>query len=143
MSLAGNTEKLNSLIAAINALPDAGEGGGNATLNTCTIVVNNEIVNTGTDGHGITGYVFLTMENGAIKVIGYEGAVIKENTFTFENVVCGSNFYLFHAGYSFFGVGFSDNITSPFGNLRSLSELHLVAPTEAGAVGTITLFDDD
>lgn len=28
MSLSGNTEKINSLIAAINALPEAGSGGG-------------------------------------------------------------------------------------------------------------------
>lgn len=32
MSLTGNTEKLNSLIAAINALPEAGEGGETASL---------------------------------------------------------------------------------------------------------------
>lgn len=39
MSLSGNTEKINSLITAINNLPNAGESGGGSggTVETCTV----------------------------------------------------------------------------------------------------------
>lgn len=40
MSLSGNTEKINALISAINALPEAGSGGGSGgSVETCTVTL--------------------------------------------------------------------------------------------------------
>lgn len=39
MSLSGNTEKINELLSKINALPEAGSGGG-TTLGTCTVTIS-------------------------------------------------------------------------------------------------------
>lgn len=84
MSLAGNTEKLNSLIAAINALPEAGSGGGGAALGTCTVTVRGP-----SSGYRATGIAYTSADadgNVSSQRITNSSAA----SVTLENVVCGS-----------------------------------------------------
>ena len=132
-----NNAKLEALITELQG--KVAGSGSSGSLDTCTIVINNEIAS---QNHGLYAYAFTTVENGAIKAIAYDGAGIAQSTYTFENVLCGSIFYFSHGGYDFYGVTYTDNISNPSGAYLS-GYITLAAPTEAGAIGTITFYDDD
>lgn len=85
-----------------------GNGGG-GTLNTCTIKIINECIS---NGHGIIQYGFTCLTNGEINVVVYDGERIKDTEMTFDNVICGSVFYVEHMGYSF-AAPYCENGTSP------------------------------
>lgn len=122
-----------------NLITGTGTESGGGSVETCTIIINNEIVD---KGHGITHYGFTVVENGEIKPNFYNGNYLYNSTYTFENVICGSYFSFTHLGYGFWGIYWSAEATAldPYG----LGEhMYFQAPTEAGAIATITLFDDD
>lgn len=140
------TTKLTELEAAINALPDAGGGGdggsGSGTLDTCTITIENNVYN---KGHGVNIYMFTVVENGEISILGYNDNTDQSPTLTFNNVLCGSYFYIDHGGYDWAACNVTENIKSPLGGVYSEADdgNNFAAPTEAGAVGVITFFDDE
>ena len=82
MSLSGNTEKINELLSKINALPEAGSGGGSsggASVETCTVVINST--------SPITNVVAMVLADGSFGITeGGDG----DTSCTFENVVKGS-----------------------------------------------------
>ena len=135
-----NNAKLEALITELQGKAAGGGGSSGGEIKTCTVVVNNEIAS---KSYGLCEWTFNVVENGEIKVNAYTGSVICDSTFTFENVVCGSFFHISHAGaYSFVGA-YVDNIICVDGHYASDQATYLIAPTEAGTTGTITIFDDD
>ena len=80
MSLSGNTEKINELISKINALPEAGSGGGSGGgVETCTVTVSSK--------NAISRLYATVYTGGAFDV--FEGSDA-EDSYTVDNVVNGS-----------------------------------------------------
>lgn len=127
-----NNTKLAALIETLS-----GKAAGGGSVDTCTIVINNEVYNL---GHGLGTYAFTTFENGEISINFYDGTTIKQAQYKFENVVCGSIFHLFDTGYSMAGIQFDASISRPNGQTGTR---FYVAPTVAGTTATITIYDDD
>lgn len=142
-SMAGavsNTETIKNeqadLISQIQTALEGKAAGGGAGVETCTIVVNNEIA---PYGEMIYDYLFTVVENGNFAAKAYQGGGISDTTLTIENVVCGSGFYIKASGYSGAGVEPSDGVAFAQDTYGTL----FIAPTEAGAVGVVTYFDED
>lgn len=141
MSLSDNKTKIQSLLDGINALPDAGSGTG-ASVETCTVVINNQVVN---QGCKVAKYAVTVLENGAVthKHFNLDGSGESTDTLiTIENVLCNSIVYVVYGGYSFAVPG-CENFGAEILVAYYGGAIILYAPTEAGAVGTITLLDDD
>lgn len=138
--LQANNTQLASLIQTLQGKAAGGGGSSGGEIKTCTVVVNNEIAS---KSYGLCEWIFNVVENGEIKVNAYTGSIICDSTFTFENVVCGSFFHIHHTGaYSSAGA-YVDNIICVDEHYPSDQVTFLIAPTEAGTTGTITIFDDD
>lgn len=137
-NLAAENIKSGVSIFGVAGTYEGSGGGGGGGVDTCTIIINNEIV---AQGHGIDRYGFTVVENGEIKPNFYEDVRLYNNTYTFENVICGSYFSFHHYGYSFWGAYWSDE--AKFLKKYTDNDMHFQAPTEAGAIATIVLFDDD
>ena len=135
-----NTTSLDEVLAMVNALPNA--GGGGASVETCTIVITNDITS---KGAGLQCWGFTVFENGEIKNTVYtwnDGDTIVQSKYVFENVVCGSVCYInFYNTYSF-GYLTTNNVEELIGGGYGYT-LVFVAPSEAGSTGTLWLFDDD
>ena len=81
--LNSNTAALQEILATVNALPEAG-GGGGTEIETCTVTVNCE----GT----INLYAYMAVEAGKLVAKGTINYSAALSTRTLNNVLCGSVF---------------------------------------------------
>ena len=84
MSIKNNTTSLQNLLETINNLPDAGSGG--ASVDTCTIVINNPYPTYVT----ISGVSATIYEEGIIKTYVITSASQISYPITIDNVICNS-----------------------------------------------------
>lgn len=131
-----NNTRLASLI---DTLKGKAAGSGGASVETCTVVINNEVVSS---GGAIVCYGFTVFEDGKIGYVGYDGEALYESTMTFTNVVCGSAIFFGYSGYSMTGVEVN-NMEAVSTSLGLASEQLFIAPTVAGTTGTISMVDMD
>lgn len=122
-------------------LPDAGSGTG-ASVETCTVVIDNQVVN---QGCKVVMYAVTVLENGAVtqKHFNLDGSGGSTDTLiTIENVLCNSIVYVVYDGYSWAAPGCKNFGAEIFVSYYGGSII-LYAPTTAGTIGTITISDDD
>ena len=79
--LSTNTTSLQAILDAVNALPEAGEGSGGGTVETCTVITKSGSA----CGASVTCY-----ENGEFVARCATDTTNTSFNHTFENVVCGS-----------------------------------------------------
>lgn len=135
MSLSGNTAKINELISKINALPEAGSGGGSGGgVETCTVTVRTY------DYYSIRLYNFTTFAEGSISNV----ASVTNDTsiITIENVVCNSPFSVKWAGHT--PLAPAATITGDAVLVGAYEDTWVfLAPDTAGSEVDIYLYDDD
>lgn len=138
MSLSGNTEKINELLSKINALPEAGSGGGSGGgVETCTLIMDSKY----NDALACYPACFTVYEDGEVKPKYFFDWKLKDMTLT---VVCGSpivlaninNLYNYVTGGTNAAFVVSGGVTI---EKIDSSKKYIVAraPTTAGATGTI------
>lgn len=121
------TGLLTDLEAAIEELPDAGSGSGSG-VETCTVTVNCQYC-------VIQGCFYQKVENGEINYkVEAAGSVVQ---YTLENVVCGSGFVIHSSVQAPWTT--TDGGVEKLGYPYSPSLYCFLAPTEAGANGSITI----
>lgn len=139
MSLTTNTTALQSILDAVNALPEAGSGGG-ASIDTCSISFS-------TDGVAlITQFIVTVLVDGAVKssIFCYGG----DNYPSVNNVVCGTTvMMLLGGGSGMFGINISgggERVSNDLGS-GSLSPYMpaVKMPTTAGAQVSVYVYDND
>ena len=120
---AAYTDLLPELSSVIDGLPDAGSGSG-GSIATCTFTMNSLVANTW------------------INVLE-DGAVVTKNvgTGTYDKVVCGSSIILQTEWY-YVGYQATGGITAKTTNNTNLIGV-FTAPSEAGAVCSLTVYNDD
>ena len=106
------------------------EASGGASVETCTVEV--------TSFKGIEAYAYTAYENG--EIISKGSLYCNDTSLTLTNVICGSAIYV-NNYYSLNGTRCSGGITETYG-MGSLGGI-FGAPTSAGAIGTIEIYDDD
>ena len=146
MSLSGNTEKINELISKINALPEAGSGGGSGGgVETCSI----RLVCTTRD---IYGYTYLAYRDGAFVPVSTFSSVpatgVVEGTLdvTLDDVVCNGFIYVQTSiVFGFLVVSITGEATyAPISHVSSVkSALNIYAPATSGSESTVTIIDDN
>lgn len=119
---------------AIAALEGKAAGGGSSggNLGTCTVTVNSftEMIS----------YVFNVYENGSVKFVAENGQTMPDNySVTVNNVICGSVVYIDNM-YIMNGYTLNGGITLNWGTAGRMA---FVAPTVAGAVCTVNIYDAD
>lgn len=130
--LEANTVSLQSILSAVNALPDAGSGGGGGSVETCTVSISCF------DSEN-AAYAYSAYENGQIVAKGSTSG-FESNPLVITNVVCGSAIYI-NNNYYMNGVtvgGGATAVTPP-----TVLGIVCQAPVTAGAFGTIDIYDDD
>ena len=145
MSLSGNTEKITELISKINALPEAGSGGGSGGgVETCSI----RLVCTTRD---IYGYTYLAYRDGAFVPVSTfssttTGAVKGTLDVTLDDVVCNGFIYVQTS------ILFEMQVVSITGEATYApiihdsdvcSALNIYAPATSGSESTVTIIDDN
>ena len=80
MSLQNNTSELRNILTAVNALPEAGEGGGN--VETCTVTIVDSIQAENLMEKWVDAYIFDT---------GFDGSIDPENPFAHWQLECVEN----------------------------------------------------
>jgi len=134
-TLDGYITRINAAKEVAASLPDAGSGSGGASIDTCTVTV--------TCQQGYIASLVTTVKDGDNGVPYYYAPIVpSETSLTVENVVCGSPIVLQIANLSIVGNnvgGGAEFITVLYTTNNRLFK----APTEAGAVGTISIYDND
>ena len=125
------TELLGDLEAAVDALPDAGSGGG-ASVETCSVVLAPDSDAT----IKWIGYTHVADNGGVAGVIESDLSISGTNR-TIENVVCGSIMCAYANGASPWAEGQNVNI------INGQYPVVFRAPTTAGSTGMVTIIDDD
>lgn len=131
--LTNNTTNLQAILDAVNALPEAGSGGGGASVETCSVTLN--VVDEFGMGLGIAGYAANVETNGAI-----ETAYMFSNSVTetvLNNVLCGSVIVVAYSGsvMEASATGGGEQLGMLMGTSRVFR-----APTTAGANCVITAY---
>lgn len=137
MALADNKAKIQTLLDEINALPEAGEGGGGASVDTCSVTIYNNV------GYEIWDLIATVCNNGAISTVAYLNYHNDEPIpygLTIENVVCGTDIFIY-IPYMMTGYELSGGVALV--KHKGEGGALLRAPTTAGASATITTYDDD
>lgn len=97
-NLSKNTTDLQAILAAVNALPDAGGGSGGASVETCSVTL------TCSDGNAtVLAYYYLCYENETIMMkygLPPTGGSSHGTPLTLTNVVCGSEMCVRYGGSS-------------------------------------------
>jgi hypothetical protein len=129
-TLENNTSTLESLITAINNLPDASGGNGNNSgVNTCTV----HVTTTDAESPHIT-YGYVAYQNGEY-IIKEQILFLADLPITFSDVICGSCIYVGHQSAS---AGYST--ATGTAQLAGSSGIILIqAPVVPDEVATVTL----
>lgn len=128
------TDSLTDLESVINSLPEAGSGGGSATVETCTANIVCQ-----------QGKVFTNVanvyENGVCSVHVDETTHAIGTTITIENVVCGSLLYINVGGTAGSPYWICNGAEIAYGDFSSQC-IALITAT-AGETATLIVYDDD
>ena len=136
------TSLLDDLEAAVDALPDAGSGGG-ASVETCSIRL---ICNT---THGVYGYSYLAYRYGQFVPVFfsyYQNGGHRKIDVTLPDVICGGYIYVtVKILYGFLDTSINGEATTQKEYLTSSIQPVLLvhAPSTAGSTSTVTIIDND
>lgn len=125
----------DELEEVINSLPSA--GGGGASVETCTVEIicqNSAYLN---------DIATNIVQDGSIVPYFRSQYGSELTSLIVENVLCGSSFFVRLSGISFVGVSLNNMTPYDIGMGSSTYERTLIAPTEAGVTGTVTIYEND
>lgn len=130
------TDLLTDLEAAVDALPDAGSGGG-ANIDTCSITVNCE--------YGTIWYINATVYRDGVIYTTVPTAGEDLKTISIDNVICGTTVQMSMSeaplpGYTISGGG---ELAYPESGYFHITTALIKMPTIAGANVTVTVYDND
>lgn len=121
-----------TLISQLSTILDSKASGGGGT---CTLICNAD-GDVGVEGTTIIYYT--KVENGAIK----PAVEAVGSSKSLSDVLCGSTVYISEASWTASSISVSDNITNyEQVYLQGFFECIFSAPTEAGAIATVTLYE--
>lgn len=143
MSLTTNTTALQSILDAVNALPEAGSGGG-ASIDTCSISFS-------TDGVAyITQFIVTVLVDGAVKTSIFRCSDHDYDDYypSLSNVVCGTTIMMILGGGSaMYGNTISGGGERVFNDLGdgSMPAYYLAVkmPATAGSQVSVYVYDND
>lgn len=129
--LTTNTTDLQAILDKVNALPDAGSGGG-ASVETCSVRVSPD-----TDATvNMIAYTYVEDDGKVTTMYNDYGKGISNEDIVLSNVVCGSFIYMLAGGIS---MSISVEGMEALGN----DSTSYKAPTTAGATGIINIVGDE
>lgn len=131
-----NTATMQAILAAVNALPEAGGGGVGGSIETCTITI--------THTYGtlyVQSIMATTFTDGNMSVFAIEPGAYRETPVTIENVVCNSGVHIhLSAGAPVFtitGDGDTELVVDAYSSGR-----YFRASSIPGSTNTISVYDN-
>lgn len=125
-----NNANLQSLINKANTLPEAGGGSSGGGVETCTVTI--------TSFDTLTSYAYTAYENNNLVAKGSVSGGI--TPLTLNNVVCGSAIFINNSYYmNGTTVGGGVEVAVSMVTLGGIFR----APSTAGSLGTIDIYDND